>query len=1384
MHRFPSIFLGILSGILVSLTGCTVQEDNSFSTEIDRYLRHFSMGIEPVGTRASIDFSSGAITWNDNDRVLVYVPETGLSAEYKYDGGVFVPADTEPLEIGDAQAFAYYPAEAFSLDGGAVTLTMPASVTEDPGHKLPMGGIIPAGQMAAGKPRREGTFKSLGSILWLKLTAVEGKEGTVTRVRIANSSLALTGEAPVSWNEDTPVLGTLNGEKTIDVVCSKTLTTSVPAEFYLFVPAGDQEELSLELTLEEVAGYKSSVHYARTGTLTLARNKVLPISFDVNGKVPKGIATADEFKAFAAAVNAGESTAEWENAEGWVNLLNDIDFEGVTDFVPAGFATAPWNSSMEPVFAEGEGHSFTGKFDGNAFHIKNLHLVCKETVAGRHYGLFGSLGPGAVVQNFVIEDNCSLTVSSSVSLSAGMIAGLVYDAEVRDVTSYAPLSYNGGASGFVHMALIGGCYAKDLGTTVDSVHNRGEITAPNTANTKGNAQAIHVAGIVGFTNAPTNDAKPNTISSCNNYGDITSQAGRTAGILGAANRCTQMIDCENHGDQLNTMPTTSAGRLGGVVCFITNNSGMSGCKNYGNITSTTNACVGGIMCLPNAGTYRNLENYGEVVTDNANRGVFFGYVNQAAVFDGGIASGRVGTYNGGNPVWDVYSEADKIAYLGRQQNSNGSGYNTITITIATGDTPTVDPSFDVEAGLRIFFIGNSFTKDAVEHLPGILHAAGITDVQMVHMYYGGRTIPEYNSGYGSATDYHCYVCNPGETTWTDVSGKSLEVVAKSADWDVITIQEHTGRQLAWGWTSEEKTAIDGLLAKLKADQTERGASPKYYYILSQAYHDLSKAQNVSKPFTDTDTMWEVIAGQARSAVTECGFDGVISTGAMLQNLRTSWANNDLGLTRDGYHMDLGLARYGAACTVFESIIGPNHNNEKLDENTYYPNVGTTVTQYNAPLALKAARHAIANPYAVTDMSAEVNPTPEYEIRISNATELLDFASRVNAGDATAFTATVTLTDDIDCASISSWTPIGNAGMTTWTATGLATSGTTFTGTFDGAGHRIKNLKMQFTPTEAAGCWGFFGALGDGATVKDLTFDSSCSMEVTASVSGVFGVLAGLVQGADIENVKNYAPITGGATSSIANNNAAGRVYTGGLVGMVMATSEAHLTNLLNAGTIGTESSPYSGGANLGNGANGVHLGGIVGFVSNPNNQSLVKLTSCRNTADIYSTAGRTSAIAAALNRYGWLKDCENTGNVLHSGTATNFRLGNITCIAADGCTLEGCINRGDLVSTGGCSVAGVICLVNHNNVKVKDCASLGASIISNSVNPDGDQTYTGVLYGQCKKTAPFSGCSVSGSIGRYGETPVTLTAENYFQYVGEKYEANTTLNTTNITFAE
>ena len=96
---------------------------------------------------------------------------------------------------------------------------------------------------------------------------------------------------------------------------------------------------------------------------------------------------------------------------------------------------------------------------------------------------------------------------------------------------------------------------------------------------------------------------------------------------------------------------------------------------------------------------------------------------------------------------------------------------------------------------------------------------------------------------------------------------------------------------------------------------------------------------------------------------------------MLQNLRTSSLNNSNGLTRDGYHMDYGISRYGASCTVFETVIGPFNGNIKLDNNTFrYSKSSTTdgswstpVTDASAPIALQAARYAIANPYVVTSM---------------------------------------------------------------------------------------------------------------------------------------------------------------------------------------------------------------------------------------------------------------------------------------------------------------------------------------------------------------------------------------------------------------------------------
>ena len=283
------VLMAFASALL--LAGCTKEEDRPGGDTPDkwsdwdpsRYLTGFTMSAEELGTKASVNFSDGAVTWNDGDKVLVFVPETGESAAYVYDGTGFEPEST-PLEIGSNVAYAYYPADAYSIASGKVTLTMPDSVTEDPGNKLPMGGIIPAGGIPSGKVCREGTFKSLGSIIWLKLTAVEGKEETLSSIVMENTSLPFTGKGQVSWIGATPSLAALDGGKTIEVACNKKLSTTIPAEIFLFVPAGSMEGLTLTLNFkEEAAHFKPYTKISRNGTLALERNKVLPISWNVNG---------------------------------------------------------------------------------------------------------------------------------------------------------------------------------------------------------------------------------------------------------------------------------------------------------------------------------------------------------------------------------------------------------------------------------------------------------------------------------------------------------------------------------------------------------------------------------------------------------------------------------------------------------------------------------------------------------------------------------------------------------------------------------------------------------------------------------------------------------------------------------------------------------------------------------------------------------------------------------------------------------------------------------------------------------------------------------------------------------------------------------------------
>ena len=147
--------------------------------------------------------------------------------------------------------------------------------------------------------------------------------------------------------------------------------------------------------------------------------------------------------------------------------------------------------------------------------------------------------------------------------------------------------------------------------------------------------------------------------------------------------------------------------------------------------------------------------------------------------------------------------------------------------------------------LKILFIGNSFTVDATEHLPGMLKSAGITHVRMVRAYHGGYKLPEFFENYAAPDICTYYYCEPGATKWENEGtlNRSLKSIVESDTWDIVTLQEHTGSYYAWEWDETERGAISGLCDYIQ--QAQPLDRPTIGYIMAQAYGAAVSADNLN-----------------------------------------------------------------------------------------------------------------------------------------------------------------------------------------------------------------------------------------------------------------------------------------------------------------------------------------------------------------------------------------------------------------------------------------------------------------------------------------------------------------------------------------------------------
>ena len=652
--------------------------------DASKYLVGFGASMEDI-TKAEIDFSTGAVTWNKGDKVLVCAGST--SAEYEWDGSAFQPVDT-PVEFGSDPAYAYFPADCFTVSADEVSFTMPQALAADPGNKLPMAGIIPTGTTPP-----VCHFKQLGSVVWVKAKASRADGETLTKVRVVNTSLSLSGTGTITWDGTTssaiPQLGALTvkdeEENTVpgpmETACIgiNKLDNTTGVDYYIFVPAGNLEGMELQFVYGKGAlndetmshDYEPYQSMVRNSDYLMTRGKVLP----VHGIVLSGFFSGGDgsetypyqLSSLADLQKLAELSVSSDRSSGWSSgkpsafsavcthyeLTTDIDLNGV-DWKPIGFDPNGTAGTGNKTRGSSPGKQFRGTFDGKNHVINNF----KPTVTladGKTYGFFGALREATVMNLKFTNVDASYGADDDANADAGILAGtLSFGSLVENITISGKMTSTGTATDNKRLALggiAGFAFAKPgYNTLIRNCEVTLDITGDSGANTKAGATAVQAAGLVGFSTVDADDSEARvSIENCTvKASTIDISCGRASALVAAANIGTILTGCVNYADVENDYVNA---RIGGLVCMQGINSALVNCENRGNVTTTdTKTTTGGMVALiQGAGAYiQGGGNYGVVTsgfaTDGSGRN-FYGLVganlNNFVSISGVTVSGKL-----------------------------------------------------------------------------------------------------------------------------------------------------------------------------------------------------------------------------------------------------------------------------------------------------------------------------------------------------------------------------------------------------------------------------------------------------------------------------------------------------------------------------------------------------------------------------------------------------------------------------------------------------------------------------------------------------------------------------------------------------------------------
>ena len=254
--------------------------------------------------------------------------------------------------------------------------------------------------------------------------------------------------------------------------------------------------------------------------------------------------------------------------------------------------------------------------------------------------------------------------------------------------------------------------------------------------------------------------------------------------------------------------------------------------------------------------------------------------------------------------------------------------------------------------VRILAIGNSFSQDAVEqYLHELAEAEGISTI-IGNMFIGGCSLERHVKNARDNAPAYAYRKIGTDGKKREKGKMSLEAVLADEAWDYVSLQQASPFS---GMYETYEASLPELIEYVKARLPKK---TKLMLHQTWAYASTSKHSGFKNYNCNQLTMYQAIADAVKKAAKANKIKIVIPSGTAIQNARTSFIGDHLN--RDGYHLDVKIGRYTAACTWFERIF--KHN---VVGNPYAPE---GLDEARKAVAQKAAHAAVKHPYKVTELS--------------------------------------------------------------------------------------------------------------------------------------------------------------------------------------------------------------------------------------------------------------------------------------------------------------------------------------------------------------------------------------------------------------------------------